>query len=280
VHRTHFLENKRFLKQFSVYGTLLKPSETIEDIHEDLLSKDSLFNGDVQCFQAINGYRFSIDAVLIAHFFKIQKEDRILDLGTGCGIIMLILLYRWGRTIQEIVGIELQQRLALLAKKNLLINNFQQSGRIVEGDIKNLRSFVKPESFDGVICNPPFFSLGSGRSSLSEEARLARHQILADIADFVCAAALAVRNKGRVCFIYPAGQIGVFITLLDKYRLVAKRMQFIYSYPDNQTSAGLVLIECSKNGGIGTEIMCPLYIYQEKNGPFTEELQRMYQRNN
>ncbi len=258
----------------------MTPLETIEDIQEVPLSRDSLFNGDLQCFQAINGYRFSIDAVLIAHFFKIEEDDRILDLGTGSGIIMLILLYRWKGKIQEVVGVELQQRLALLAKKNLLMNNFQQRGRIVEGDIKNLGPLVKPGSFDGVICNPPFFRVGSGRSSLSEEARLARHQILADIEDFISAAALAVKNKGRVCFIYPAGQIAIFIALLDKYRLVVKRMQFIYSYPENQTDARLVLIECSKNGGAGTVIMCPLYIYQKKNGPFTAELQRMYQRNN
>ena len=258
----------------------MKPSDTIEDTIGASWSKDSLFSGDLQCFQAIDGYRFSIDAVLIAHFCDIQEDDRILDLGTGCGIIMLILLYRWGGKIGEVVGVELQQQLALLAKKNLLINNFQQGGRIVEGDIKNLGSFIKPGSFDGVICNPPFYSLGSGRSSQNQEARLARHQILADIEDFIFAAALAVRNKGRVCFIYPAGQIAIFITLLGKYRLVVKRMQFIYSYPENQPDAGLVLIECSKNGGAGTRIMTPLYIYQEKNGPFTEELQRMYQCNN
>jgi tRNA1Val (adenine37-N6)-methyltransferase len=260
-------------------GCLLTTFSTAEDEIKEQVSKDSLFGGDLQCFQSTKGYRFSVDSVLLSHFVNVREKDRILDLGTGCGIIMLILLYRWGKRISDIVGVELQHNLASLARKNLQANAFASCGRIVEGDIKNLASLVAPESFDTVVCNPPFYGHGSGRQCSNDEARLARHQILAGLEDFLFASTLAVRNKGVVYFIYPAGQIATFIALLDKHRLAVKRLQFVYSYPQVNGDARLVLIECSKNGGCGTNILAPLYIYFEKNGGFTEEMQLLYKNN-
>jgi tRNA1Val (adenine37-N6)-methyltransferase len=246
---------------------------------EKKVSQDCLFEGDLQCSQSIDGYRFSIDSVLVAHFVKVRDNDRILDLGTGCGILMLILLYRWAGRISEIVGVEVQQNLAGLARKNLQTNGFETRGQIVEGDIKNLASFFAPEAFDTIVCNPPFYDHGSGRQSYNFEARLARHQILADLDDFLLASSLAVKNKGTVYFIYPAGLIGTFITLLSQYRLVVKRLRFVYSYPQMKHDARLVLIECKKNGGGGANILAPLYIYQEKNGAMTKEMQEYYKKN-
>lgn len=250
-----------------------------EEETEEQISEDSLFDGDLKCFQAIKGYRFSVDSVLISHFVSVRENDRILDLGSGCGIIMLILLYRWGKRISDIVGVEFQRNLADLARKNLQANAFETCGRVVEGDIKNLAAYVAPESFDTVVCNPPFYGHGSGRQSSNNEARLARHQILANLEDFIFASALAVRNKGTVYFIYPAGQIAAFIALLGKHRLAVKKLQFVYSYTQIQSDARLVLIECSKNGGSGADILAPLYIYSEKNGGFTEEMQNLYKKN-
>lgn len=252
---------------------------TAEDKTEELVSENSLFGGDLKCFQAIKGYRFSVDSVLISHFVSVREKDRILDLGTGCGIIMLILLYRWGKRISNIVGIEFQHNLAILARKNLQVNGFQTIGQIIEGDVKNLASLVAPESFDVIVCNPPFYGHGSGRQSSNDEARLARHQILAKLDDFLFASTLAVRNKGTVYFIYPAGQIALFITLLGKHRLEVKKLQFVYSYRQMNSNARLVLIECSKNGGGGANILAPLYIYSEKNGALTEEMQNIYKKN-
>ncbi len=260
-------------------GWFLATIRSAENVKEEQISEDSLFGGDLKCFQATKGYRFSVDSVLVSHFVSVRENTRILDLGSGCGIILLILLYRWGKKISEIVGVEFQHNLASLAKKNLQANGFQTTGKIVEGDIRKLSSLVAPESFDSIVCNPPFFGHGSGRQSSSEEARLARHQILANLDDFFAASALAVKNKGTVYFIYPAGQIGTFITLLGKHRLQVKKLQFVYSYPQMKNNARLVLIECSKNGGGGANILAPLYIYSEKNGAFTEEMQDFYKKN-
>ncbi len=260
-------------------GWFLPKLSSAVDVTEEQVSADSLFGGDLKCFQAIQGYRFSVDAVLISHFVRVRDKDRILDLGSGCGIIMLILLYRWGKRISEIVGIEFQHNLAGMAMKNLQVNDFQTTGKIVEGDIRNLASLVSPESFDTIVCNPPFYSHGSGRLSSNDEARFARHQILANLDDFLAASALAVKNKGTVYFIYPAGQIATFIALLGNHRLRVKKLQFVYSYPQMNSDARLVLIECSKNGGGGANILAPFYIYSEKNRAVTEEMQNLYKKN-
>ncbi len=252
---------------------------TIEDDVRGAVSGDSLFDGDLQCLQAVAGYRFSVDSVLIAHFVGVRDKDRILDLGTGCGIIMLILLYRWGRRIKEIAGIEFQENLVDIARKNLQVNGLENNGRIIEGNIKDIATLIAPESFDTLVCNPPFYGHGAGRQSFNHQACLARHQILANLDDFLHASAWAVRNKGSVYFIYPAGQIGVFITLLGKHRLELKKMQFVYSYPEMKNDARLVLVECIKNGGGGANILAPLYIYSHKNGPLTEEVRNFYKKN-
>ncbi len=260
-------------------GWFLVTFSNAEDVAEEQISEDSLFGGDLKCFQATKGYRFSVDSILISHFMSVRDKDRILDLGSGCGIIMLILLYRWRKIISDIIGVEFQHNLARLAKKNLQANGFQSTGQIVEGDIRNLASLVEPESFDTIVCNPPFYSHGSGRQSSNNEARLACHQILANLDDFLRASALAVKNKGAVYFIYPAEQIATFINLLGNHRLEVKKLQFVYSYPQMNNSARLVLIECSKNGGSGADILAPLYIYSGKNGAFTEEMQKFYKKN-
>lgn len=243
------------------------------------ITEDSLFDGELTCFQHAAGYRFSIDAVLIAHFAKVRENDRILDLGTGCGIIMLILLYRWGMRMKEIIGIEVQQGLANLAARNLEVNGLRQRARVMTGDIRNILQLLPAESFDTIVCNPPFFRSGSGRENDNKEATLARHQVLATLDDFLKASAAAARNKGAVYCIYPAEQIARFSAAASRYRLEVKKLQFVYGYPLEQSNARLVLIHCLKNGGPGTQVLPPFYVYREKNGAFSSEMQKFYRKN-
>lgn len=239
-------------------------------------SRDSLFNGELSCFQHQKGYRFSIDSVLVAHFIDVGQGDRILDLGTGSGIISLILIYRWRHMVQEVSGVEMQQALTELARKNFQVNNFEPLGEIMQGDIKEIDKLIKPESYDKIVCNPPFYNANSGRTNKNPEAQMARHQILATLDDFLRASAFAVKNKGTVSFVYPAEQICEFIVCAKRHRLETKKIQFVYSYPHKTAIARLVLIQCFKNGGGGTEILPPFYIYTEKNGPFSSGMQAFY----
>jgi len=247
------------------------------DLEEYNVTEDSLFDGDLILFQNKNGYRFSIDSVLLSHFLVPDKGDKILDLGTGCGVIALILLYRWSSIVEEVSGIELQASLAKLAQTNYHSNNFTEHGRIIEKDIKNILDAVAPESYDKVICNPPFYSCSSGRMSTNKEANLARHHVLASLLDFLKASASVVKNRGDVFFIYPSESIAECIIFAQKVRLELKRIRFVYGYPHKSNMSRLVLLQFKKNGAAGAEILPPLYIYHEKNGSFSKETQRFYQ---
>lgn len=255
----------------------------MSDLHPlhicDTISRDSLFSGELICSQHQKGYRFSLDAVLLAHFIEVRQHDRILDLGTGSGIISMILLYRWRNRIDEVCGIEIQQGLAELARKNFQANKLDGPGRIVQGDIKKIETLTEPEAYDKIVCNPPFYTQASGRTNSNPEAQLARHQILATLHDFLSAAAFAVKNGGTVSFVYPAELLCEFVSLAQKCRLEVKKIQLVYSYPHETAPARLVLIQCLKNGGTGAVILPPFYIYCQKNGEFSSEMQQFYQKN-
>jgi tRNA1Val (adenine37-N6)-methyltransferase len=248
----------------------------MEQYQSENISADSLFDGELICLQHVNGYRFSVDAVLLAHFVRVKKQQKILDLGTGSGVVMLILLYRWYEMIAEIVGLEMQHNLLALAQKNLEKNKFSHIGKAVVGDVKNLALSIDPESFDSVVCNPPFYAQGSGRHNPCLETDLARHQVAGSLSNFLQSASYAVKNKGLVFFIYPAIEITTFISCCSKYRLTPKRLQFVYSYPQAKQDARLVLIECCKNGAQGVRVLKPLFIYKQKDGTYSDEVQSWY----
>lgn len=244
---------------------------------EPAVTHDSLFSGELICLQHKEGYRFSIDSVILAHFMSPGQGDNILDLGTGCGIISLILAHRWKEILESIIGVEKQESLVYLAKQNIAKNGFGELCRVITGDVKNICQYVDRESFSKVICNPPFYQQGTGRISRNREAFIARHQVSATLADFVSAAASAVKNRGASYFIYPAQGLSDLLFLSRKYRLEPKKIMFVYSYPQPGKNAELVLVKCLKNGGSGVDVMTPFYIYEKKNGDYSPEMAGFYE---
>ncbi len=242
-------------------------------------SCDTLFEGDLFCVQHAKGYRFSIDPVLLAHFVRLKKEESVLDLGAGCGIIGLILLYRFSNRISSLTAFELQPGLAALCRENVLVNSFQEKMKVKEGDLRTIRNSFPAGSFSTVVCNPPFYIPGSGRTSTNTEALIARHQVECSLDEILSAAAYAVKNKGKLFLIYPAELLAVLSVALRAQGFAIKRLQFIYSYPEKGESAKLLLIEALRNGGEGLRVEEPLYIYEKKDGEYSLALQGMYQRN-
>ncbi len=238
------------------------------------ISKDSLFNGRLICHQNKKGYRFSIDSVLLAHFSSHLENASILDMGCGCAILGLILLYR-NNNILTIDGIEIQESLVKLAKMNCSANNFENKLTIHKGDYRQINKYFPAENFTNIICNPPFYKIGRGRQSKNEEAHVARHQIAASVADIVNCIAYSLKNRGCASLIYPADSLVELISQLEKKNIQPKRIRAVYSYPASKT-AKLVLVEGVKNGGEGLQILEPLYIYNEKNGLYSSEVNEMY----
>lgn len=239
------------------------------------ISKDLFFAEELVCYQNRTGYRFSIDSFLLSHFVMEWTDVKLLDLGSGCGIMGLILLYRKKDETIHYTGVEFQPSLFKLMELNRDSNNFQEKMQCVHGDFRAKLSGMREESFSHVICNPPFYSLGSGRTSTNEEAFLARHQVIASLTDVCSTIFFYLKNKGRAAIIYPASLLSELLRNLENQKLTPKRIRAVYSYPEAQT-ASLIMVECVKNGGVGLKLLPPLNIYTRKNGDFTEEIEKMY----
>ena len=239
------------------------------------LSDDTLFNGRLVCRQYRQGYRFSADAVLAAHFCTVQAGDHILDLGCGCGVIGLIIAYRNREKNVRVTGLEFQADLSMLSHDNILANNLESSMSVIEADLRRIEEAISPESFDLVVCNPPYRKPGAGRISLGDQRARARHEIDASLSDIVNAAAFAVKNRGRVVFIYPAERATTVLEALKQRRLEPKRLQPVYSYPGSE-KACLILVESVKNGGEEVQICPPCVMDTDKNGPYTDPMQELY----
>ncbi len=237
------------------------------------VSQDTLFDGSLVCAQHVQGYRFSIDAILAAHFCTPPPEGRILDLGAGNGIIGLILAHRHARV--TVVGLEIQASLAALARLNIAANDLQERFSCVTGDLRVIDRWVGVESFDLVVANPPFYPGDCGRQSHNEESRLARHEVAASLEDFIRAARFSLKNGGKVVLVHRGDQCDRLLPALVQQRLIPKRLRPVYSYPGAK-AARMVLVAARKNGGMGCVLEPPLYIYAHKQGPYSVEVQAMY----
>lgn len=236
------------------------------------ITEDTLFDGKVCCRQHRSGYRFSIDSVLLAHFVRVKPTFRLFDLGCGCGVLPLILLYRHPQLFCS--GIELQKPLFTLAVDNIRSAGFADRCSLYHGDIRRIKEVAAAESVDAVVCNPPFYPAGQGRASGGEEEEFARRQVHGKLAAFFSAARYLLKNRGSAAFIYPAERSVDFSVTARAAGMEVKRIRHVHSYPGGR--AKLTLFSCMKNGRAEVEIMPPLYVYTEKGGPRSEEVKRFY----
>jgi tRNA1Val (adenine37-N6)-methyltransferase len=220
---------------------------------------DTLFGGRLEIRQKKEGYRFSIDALLLARFAEPRLTDRVIDLGTGCGVIPLILVFR--RKAETVVGVEVQPSLAALARQNVSLNHLAAQIEIREEDFRNLPG--KGGVFDCALCNPPYRRAGSGRLNPREEKALARHEINATLEDVLRAAHHLLKNKGRFYSIYPATRTADLFQGLRRFHLEPKRVQFVHSR--DREEARLVLVEALKEGKTQVKILPPFVLYQTGN---------------
>jgi tRNA1Val (adenine37-N6)-methyltransferase len=237
------------------------------------ITEDTLFAGRLRCMQHAAGYRFSVDAVLLAHFIRPRPGARILDLGAGCGVISLILCFR--HPDLRVTALELQPDLAALIARNIEANHLQERIAVQQGDLRAVHDLFPPETFDWVVCNPPYGKLAAGRINPADEQAVCRHEMQAELADVVRAIACTLKNRGRVALIYPAGRAAVLLAALKAARLEPKRLQIVHSCPGSQGK--LVLVEAMKNGGEELTILPPFFIYEGPDGPYSAEMARLYE---
>lgn len=215
-----------------------------------------LLNGALKICQREKGYRFSIDALLLASFFHEKPEENILEIGPGSGIISLILAVR--NPTVRIKGLEIQDDLADLARRNAALNNLSERVCIETGDIRQISS---QPLFDAAVFNPPYRKVNTGKTNILPQKAIARHEMTGSLKDFLHGSYRLLKPSGRVAFIYPAARGAEAISAMRQERIEPKRMRVVHSYPN--AAGQFLLIEGFKNGGEELHILPPLFIYHE-----------------
>ena len=232
---------------------------------------DQLFDGRLKIIQKKEGYRFSIDAILLAHFASLIEAPSIIDLGTGSGIIPLVLARK--SAASSIVGVEVQEQLAGMARRTIALNGLADRISILHNDLRKVRDYLKPSSFELVVCNPPYYPVTEGRINPDSEKAIARHEIMATLKDVTAASHYLVKPEGVITIIFPAKRIIDLLDTLKQTGIAPKRLRMIYS--TYQGEGKLVIIEAVKVGTPELAVEKPFLIYNQR-GEYSEEMQTIY----
>jgi tRNA1Val (adenine37-N6)-methyltransferase len=224
--------------------------------------------GNLKIYQPTEGYRFSVDSLILAYFVNLKRLSRAIDIGAGTGIIGILLAKKYPDS--EITMVEIQQDLVALARENISLNNLEKSVKVYCIDAKEF----KEKGFDLVVTNPPFRIPGTGKISPSEEKALARHELSLSVEDIAKIAQIILRHKGRLCMIHLPERLIDIIKILNKYNFETKRLRFVHS--KIATEAKMVLIEAVKGGRSSVKIEPPLFIYDE-SGEYSNEMKKIYE---
>ncbi|NWF94137.1 MAG: tRNA1(Val) (adenine(37)-N6)-methyltransferase [Syntrophaceae bacterium] len=217
---------------------------------------DTFFDGKLQILQKRRGYRFSIDAILLGQFIRIRRNEKAIDLGTGCGILPLLLSHTTKAC--SFVAVEIQKDLAELAKKNVLLNHLDHRISILNQDFRDLKKIFSAGSYDVVISNPPYRRFRTGRVNPLMEKAIARHEIEGTIEDLISIASYLLPSKGRCYLIYSASRAVDLLFNLRSQGLEPKRIQFVHPHPDE--GAKFILVESIKASGVELKVLKPLIL--------------------
>ena len=231
---------------------------------------DDLEISGLHIIQSPDKFCFGMDAVLLSGFAYAKKGHRVIDLGTGTGILPLLL---WAKTEGEhFTGLEIQEESADMAKRSVAGNNIANI-EIVDGDIKSADKLFKRQSFDVVTSNPPYMINEHGIANPDAPKQIARHEILCTLEDVVKAAAYLLKSNGKFFMVHRPFRLPEVFENLRKYRLEPKRMRLVYPQIDKEPN--MVLVEAVKYGKPRLTVERPLIVY-DKDMKYTEEMMRDY----
>lgn len=238
--------------------------------HITHITHDTFLNGQLHIAQPGSGYRYSIDAVLLASLPRLKAGQSLLDLGTGCGIIPLILAFR-NREVR-ITGVEVQRELAQLAAMNVLNNGLQDRVRIIHEDLRRLSQDIVGGPVDWIVSNPPYRRAVSGRVNPDTQRALARHEIKVNLHQLISTVKRLLKTGGRFAIIYPSERM---VDLFNEMRLAGlepKWLQCVHSQAEDE--AKLILVQAVMGGKAGLKIGRPLVVYGS-DGNYSTAVQNM-----
>lgn len=227
---------------------------------------ESLLSGKLKLLQPENGYRYTIDPLILCHHVQPAPGDRILDIGCGCGIMPLLIGYRTPDTF--ITGIEIQTALASIAKKNIDDNQMDHQIHIVNKDISDLSAKNTEGRFDRIISNPPYKKADTGRLNPDPQKAVARHELKLTIQTLFAKAEELLRPKGTIMVIFPAERLFDICQATQPTSIRPEWIRFIHASP--QKNAIRVIVSAVKNIKSSCRVRPPLYLYDSHGNPTKE----------
>ncbi len=235
---------------------------------------DDLQYKDLKIIQETDGFCFGIDSILLSDFAKnIKKNSKVADLGTGTGIIGLLLCKK--TNLAEMTGIEIQEDVANMAERSIKLNNLEEKFRIINSNINEIFSqkLLEKNVFDVVVMNPPYKEVGTGEINENEKKLISRHEIKANLSDFIKTASGLLKDKGELYIVHKPERMPDIIQKLRENKIEPKELRVVYS--NKNSEASLILIKAVKGGKKFLKIDRPLYIYNE-SGQYSDEIKQIY----
>jgi len=232
---------------------------------------DDLQLSGLKMIQNSKAFCFGMDAVLLSGFAKAKPGDSVLDLGTGTGIIPILLSAK--TQAGKLIGLEIQPESAEMAGRSVALNALSERVQIVTGDIREARMLFGASVFDVVTCNPPYMIADHGIPNPADEKTIARHEVLCTLEDVVSQASAVLKPGGHFYLVHRPFRLAEIITKMCAHRLEPKRMRLVYPYADKEPV--MVLLEGVRGGKARMTVEKPLIIYREP-GVYSEELRRDY----
>ena len=241
---------------------ILKNNERIDDLQLD----------NLKIIQNKDGFCFGIDAVLLSDFARdIRNDSAVLDLGTGTGIIGILLCAK--TKLSKIYGIDIQKDVCDMALRSIKLNNLEDKFEIINTNIKDLKNIFEENTFDAIVSNPPYKKDNSGLKNESETKLISRHEITASLEDFISVSSKLLKNNGSIYMVHRPERLSDLFYLLKKYNLEPKKLRLVQSYIDSKPK--LILVKATKNAKSFLSIEEPLIIYN-KDGSYTDEIFKIY----
>jgi tRNA1Val (adenine37-N6)-methyltransferase len=239
----------------------LKPGERLDDLER---------NG-YQIIQSDHRFCFGMDAVLLSGFAQVKPGERVVDLGTGTGIIPILLEAKTAG--EHFTGLEIQPESADMARRSVAINGLEEKIDIVTGDIKEAVELFGASSFDVVTSNPPYMIGQHGLTNADDAKTIARHEVLCTLEDVIAQSARLLKPKGRLYLVHRPFRLVEIFTLMHDYGIEPKRMKMVHPFVDKEPN--MVLIEGLRGGNPRLSVEKPVIVFKEP-GIYTEEIREVY----
>ena len=239
----------------------LKENERIDDLQRN----------HYRIIQDPDRFCFGMDAVLLSGFARAKEGDRVLDLGTGTGIIPILMEAKTGAS--HFTGLEIQHDSADMADRSVRLNGLEKKIKIVTGDIREAESLFGAASFDVVTCNPPYMTEHHGLTNPEAPKAIARHELLCTLEDVIRQSSRLLKPGGNLFMVHRPFRLADILVLLRQYRLEPKRMKLVYPFVDKEPN--MVLIEANRGGRPRMTVEKPLIVYKEP-GVYTDEIYDIY----